>query len=82
MSKFKLKFMKPTFVHKGTVFVGLVWQQPNSKGDSTYSVTLHDKGFDCECPGFTFRGNCKHTKIVNNKIERALDGEVPEYYQH
>ena len=46
----------------------------------TYDITLEPKGFTCDCPGFTFRGKCKHTLNVNNRIKEAIYGEVPEYY--
>ena len=79
MAKFKQSFMKPTFEYKGSIFEGLTWPELNSKGTGTYDVTLEDKGFTCDCPGFTFRGKCKHTTNVNNRIMEAINGEVPEY---
>lgn len=80
MAKFAQRFMKPTFDYDRLLFEGLIWEEPNSKGTDTYSVELHVKGFSCECAGFTFRGKCKHTQIVNDRVEQAIDGEVPEYY--
>jgi hypothetical protein len=78
--KYKESFFKPDFTFNRELFEGLVWQEPNSKGDGHYAVELHPKGFQCECPGFTFRGKCKHSQIVNDRIKEAVDGEVPEYY--
>jgi len=53
----------------------IVWPMQGSKGNS-YEVKLHDKGFDCTCPGFTFRGECKHVKEV---ARRAFAEYVPQY---
>ena len=70
--KYSAKFLKPSsFDPKNHWMVGTVWPVQGSK-DNTYSVELHDKGFDCDCAGFTFRGQCKHTKAVLNKVERAM----------
>jgi uncharacterized Zn finger protein len=52
--------------------VGFVWPVAGSKGNE-YSVELHDKGFDCDCPGFTFRGSCKHSKAILDKVEGAME---------
>ena len=72
MSKFKVKYLKPTvFDPKGHWMVGFVWPVKGSK-DNEYSVELHDKGFDCDCPGFTFRGSCKHTKAILDKVEGVM----------
>jgi hypothetical protein len=78
--KFTQRYLKPTsFKPKGSIFEGLTWKVSNSKGTDTYDVTLEDKGFTCDCPGFTFRGKCKHSESVLTKIEEAIDGRVPEY---
>ncbi len=37
----------------------VVLEVPGSKG-ATYLVNTEDR--TCTCPGFTFRGSCKHTK--------------------
>jgi len=37
----------------------VVIEVPGSKG-ATYFVNTEDR--TCTCPGFTFRGSCKHTK--------------------
>ncbi len=72
MSKYKAKYLKPTiFKSKDHWMVGVVWPVKGSK-DNEYSVELHDEGFTCDCAGFTFRGQCKHTKQILNKVERAM----------
>ena len=73
-------FFKPTFEYDRSLFEGLTWQEPNSKGTGTYDVTLEPKGFTCDCPGFSFTGKCKHSQLVNDRVERAINGEVPEFY--
>ena len=80
MPKFTQRYLKPTaFTPKGSIFEGLVWRVPGSKPGTEYAVELHDRGFTCECAGFTFRGRCKHSERVNTRIEEALDGRVPQY---
>lgn len=37
-----------------------------SKG-AIYYLTQTPNGAHCSCPGFTFRGECKHSKGVDNK---------------
>jgi len=78
--KFPQRYLKPTsFKPKGSIFEGLVWKMPNSKGTDTYDVVCEEKGFTCDCPGFTFRGRCKHTQTVVTRIEEALDDRSPKY---
>jgi len=78
--KFPQRYLKPTsFKPKGSIFEGLTWKMPNSKGTDTYDVTCEQRGFTCDCPGFTFRGRCKHSQTVVDRIEEALDDRSPKY---
>lgn len=82
MPKFKQSYFKPTFDYDKSLFEGLIWKEPNSKGTGSYDITLEPKGFTCDCPGFSFRGKCKHSQMVNDRVEEAINGEVPEYYTY
>jgi uncharacterized Zn finger protein len=42
------------------------WEFTGSKGD-TYIVQKMDNMLKCSCPGFTFRGDCKHVKQVEEQ---------------
>jgi hypothetical protein len=39
------------------------WEFVGSKGD-TYIVERTDNMLKCSCPGFTYRGDCKHVKEI------------------
>lgn len=72
MAKFKQRYLKPTaFNPSNHWMVGITWPVKGSK-DNEYSVTLHDSGFECDCTGFQFRGNCKHSVSVLKQVERAM----------
>ena len=45
-------------------FVGVKWPVIGSKGDE-YTVTMYNKGFDCNCPAWR---KCKHIKAVEEVI--------------
>lgn len=77
--KYAKRYLKPTFDHKRSIFNGLVWRMPSSRGDSHYNVELSDSGFECDCPGFGYHGYCKHSKQVLKQVEEAIDGRVPQY---
>ena len=79
MPKFKQSYFKPDFDYARDLFEGLVWKEPNSKGTDTYDVVCTEKGFTCDCLGFTFRGKCKHTVDVLTRVEQALDDRSPQY---
>ena len=74
MPKPKQSFMKPSFAYSKSIFEGLTWQLPNSKGTGTYDITLEPKGFTCDCPGFMFRGKCKHSTAIDTKVSNAIEG--------
>lgn len=40
-----------------------VYEVAGSKGNK-YIVTKDSKGWDCTCPGFVFRKNCRHLDLV------------------
>ena len=79
MPKHTQKYMKPDFEFNRMLFEDVVWTRTNSKGTGSYNIALEAKGFTCDCPGFTFRGKCKHTQSVNDQIKEAVDGQVPQY---
>jgi len=55
--------------------LGNIWPVEGSKGNS-YDVELHPSGFGCSCPGFGFRGKCKHVVSV---VGRLLEEDIPKY---
>lgn len=72
MPKFQKRYLKPKeFDPKGHWMVGIVWPVTGSKGN-TYSVELHDKGFECDCAGFGFHGYCKHSRAVVAQVEGVM----------
>lgn len=76
-SKKVQKFKKPLGIDtRGRTFVDLDdtvpdQQEPDvitvegSKGDK-YFLSNPGEGWVCTCPGFKFRGTCKHLDLVNN----------------
>jgi hypothetical protein len=79
MAKSAKKYMQPDFEFDRDLFEGLVWPVANSKGTLNYAITLEHQGFTCDCAGFMFRGKCKHTQQINDRIKEAVDGQVPQY---
>ena len=65
---------------KGHWATGTVWNVLSSNKKDSYSIEMSDRGFTCDCPGFTFRGKCKHSQTVNDRVGQAIEGEVPQYY--
>ena len=51
--------------------VGIEWPVKGSKGNE-YLVALGDRGFTCECIGFSYHGACKHSKAVVKQVEGAM----------
>lgn len=50
---------------KGHFLVGFIWEMLSSKGNDTYEIEMHTKGFSCDCPAFK---RCKHI----TKVEEGL----------
>ena len=51
---------------KGLAVKDPSWQFEGSKG-AKYTVTLSQGTYNCTCPGFTYRGKCKHVDQLDNK---------------
>jgi hypothetical protein len=66
----------PGIATKNHVFVGIEWPFISSRDGSEYRVTMEDKGFTCECAGFTYHGKCRHIHSVG---ERLLDENYVRY---
>src|SRR6056300_681914 len=67
--KFAKRYLKPTaFEAQGSLFEGLVWTLPSSRGDKTYNITLDPQGFECDCTGFAFHGRCKHSQQILKQV--------------
>ena len=47
-------------------FKGERWEFTGSKGDA-YIVQRVDGVLSCSCPGFTYRGECKHVKQIEEQ---------------
>lgn len=39
--------------------------------DKEYIVSLQENNYSCTCLGFTYRGQCKHTTAVANKLQSS-----------
>lgn len=57
----ELEDSRPTKVDQGVVVV------EGSKGEKYY-VSNESNGWVCTCPGFKFRGACKHVKEQEEKV--------------
>tara|TARA_B100001057_G_C22232550_1_gene712580 strand:+ start:131 stop:358 length:228 start_codon:yes stop_codon:yes gene_type:complete len=70
--KYIKKYLMPKiFDPKDHPWVGIVWPVEGSTGNQ-YSVELTDKGFECDCRGFSYHGYCKHSRKVLAKVEKAV----------
>jgi len=47
---------------------GTIW--PCQGKHDMYHVEMLDKGFQCDCPGFTYHGKCRHI----TRVGAALSG--------
>ena len=63
-----MRYYKPSeIVTKKHFLVNTIWPIEGSNGNE-YSVEMHDKGFTCDCQGFTYRSKCKHTIHVESLL--------------
>jgi len=63
----KKYYKHPEINTKNHFLVANTWSIEGSKGNE-YSIEMHEKGFTCECLGFTYNGKCKHVKEVTDLI--------------
>ena len=68
-------YKSPEITTKNHFLVDTIWPIEGSKGN-TYSVKMHEKGFTCECLGFTYNGKCKHTTQVTSLL---INENYPRY---
>ncbi len=75
-SKTVKKFSKPiSFDRRGRTFVELeegsapepAVRTVEGSGGKKYYLTNENGYWSCTCPGFTFRGKCKHTEDLTDK---------------
>ena len=55
--------------------VDSTWPVKGSK-ENEYDVKMHDKGFTCDCLGFTYNGKCKH---ITSIIFLLTNEDYPKY---
>lgn len=67
----KLKFNLKIQTEKEEVSTpaGQLWEVAGSKGNR-YTVSLNNSNWSCTCPGFGFRGHCRH--IEETKSTQAV----------
>jgi len=71
-----MRYYKPKeIITKKHFLVGTVWPIEGSK-NNTYSIEMHEKGFTCDCLGFTYNGKCKHTSQVTSLL---INENYPRY---
>ena len=71
-----MRYYKPKeIITKNHFLVGTVWPIEGSK-NNTYSIEMHEKGFTCDCLGFTYNGKCKH---ITSIISLLTNEEYPKY---
>ena len=68
-------YKSPDIITKKHFLVDTIWPVKGSKGNE-YSVKMHEKGFTCECLGFTYNGKCKHTSYVTSLL---INEDYPKY---
>lgn len=69
------RFSRPMDIdRRGRTFVELTDDQPpqaqtvqGSRGE-TYYLTESDQGWSCSCPGYQYRGTCKHSQELEGAV--------------
>ena len=72
----KTKYYKSEDIETQNHFlVDSTWPVKGSK-ENEYDVKMHDKGFTCDCLGFTYNGKCKH---ITSIIFLLINEDYPKY---
>ncbi len=66
----------PGYNYKNSFYTGFVWTYTNCNGKD-YHSELTDRGWKCDCPGFSFHGKCKHVHKFHNQL--TGDSYEPKY---
>jgi hypothetical protein len=67
VSPFKTPLKLPGVSFDNHHLIGFSWPYTNSQG-KTYHTTMTDRGWVCNCTGFTFHGKCKHIRGVHERL--------------
>lgn len=69
--------MKETSVNNNQRLVQVFLSQSQTPGPGVFEVSTNDNGvLSCTCPGFKGRSSCKHTKLVQTRID-TNNGSYP-----
>lgn len=69
--------MKEAFVNNKLRLVQVFLSESNTPGPGIFEVSANDEGvLYCTCPSFNNRKACKHTKLVENRIDNN-NGNYP-----
>lgn len=69
--------MKETSVNNNLRLVQVFLSQSQTPGPGIFEVSTNDEGsLFCTCPGFSGRKTCKHTKLVQTRID-SNQGNYP-----
>lgn len=45
------------------------WKQKSSSSDEMYSILTDGEAWSCTCPGYFYKGICKHIKLIKHQQE-------------
>lgn len=73
------RFYKSKLLSKNSwlAIVRPYWEVQSSNKKDYYTVVGEEKGFTCECLGFSRWGKCKHIQYIEAKLQLQLDWNIP-----
>lgn len=45
------------------------WKQKSSSSDEMYVILTDGEAWSCTCPGYFYKGICKHVKLIKQQQE-------------